>query len=134
MTSKSKRMEVMTTSKSKKMEVITFLFQEGSVSGSGTGPGDPGSRGPAMPDPETFPYEWLGVRQYIYMPCFMSVIGKQIESCCEYLKEIHKINKNYFIFIRLPPFWKCGYKSCNVCDMIQILRSLLTKPLIIIMK
>ena len=51
---------------------------EGSVSGSGTGPGDPGSRGPAMPDPETFPYEWLGVRQYIYMPCFMSVIGKQI--------------------------------------------------------
>ena len=50
------------------------------------------SRGPAMPDPETFPYEWLGVRQYIYMPCFMSVIGKQIESCSEYLKEIHKIN------------------------------------------
>ena len=41
----------------------------GSVSGSGTGPGDPGSRGPAMPDPETFPYEWLGVRQYISMSC-----------------------------------------------------------------
>ena len=41
----------------------------GSVSGSGTGPGDPGSRGPALPDPETFPYEWLGVRQYISMPC-----------------------------------------------------------------
>ena len=38
-------------------------FSNGSVSGSGTGPGDPGSRGPAMPDPETFPYEWLGVRQ-----------------------------------------------------------------------
>ena len=75
------------------------FFQKGSVSGSGNGPGDPGSRGPAMPDPETFPYEWLGVRQYIYMPCFMSVIGKQIES----LKEIHKINKNYFIFIRLSP-------------------------------
>ena len=35
----------------------------GSVSGSGTGPGDPGSRGPAIADPETFPYEWLGVRQ-----------------------------------------------------------------------
>ena len=86
----------------------------GSVSGSGTGPGDPGSQGPAMPDPETFPYEWLGVRQYIYMPCFMSVIGKQIEACSEYLKEIHKINKNYFIFIRLPPSWKWGYKSCNV--------------------
>ena len=42
---------------------------EGSVSGSGTGPGDPGSRGPALPDPETFPYEWLGVRQYISMSC-----------------------------------------------------------------
>ena len=26
-------------------------FKEGSVSGSGTGPGDPASRGPAMPDP-----------------------------------------------------------------------------------
>ena len=78
-------------------------FPYGSVSGSGTGPGDPGSRGPAMPDPETSPYEWLGVRQYIYMLCFMSVIGEQIESCSEYLKEIHKINKNYFIFIRLPP-------------------------------
>ena len=64
----------------------------------------------------------------------MSVIGKQIESCSEYLKKIHKINKNYFSFIRLPPSWKWGYKSCNVCDMIQILRSLLTKPLIIIMK
>ena len=111
-----------------------FDFCIGSVSGSGTGPGDPGSRGPAMPDPETFPYEWLGVRQYIYMPCFMSVIGKQTESCSEYLKEIHNINKKYFIFIRLPPSWKWGYKSCNVCDMIQILRSLLTKPLIIIMK
>ena len=60
---------------------------------------------------------------------FMSVIGTQIESCSEYLKEIHKINKNYFIFIRLPPSWKWG---CNVCDIIQILRSLLTKPLIII--
>ena len=35
----------------------------------GTGPGDPGSRGPALPDPETFPYEWLGVRQYISMSC-----------------------------------------------------------------
>ena len=44
-------------------------FFLGSVSGSGTGPGDPGSRGPAMPDPETFPYEWLGVRQYISMSC-----------------------------------------------------------------
>ena len=42
-------------------------FVKGSVSGSGTGPGDPGSRGPALPDPETFPYEWLGVRQYISM-------------------------------------------------------------------
>ena len=41
----------------------------GSVSGSGTGPKDPGSRGPALPDPETFPYEWLGVRQYISMSC-----------------------------------------------------------------
>ena len=41
----------------------------GGVSGSGTGPGDPGSRGPALPDPETFPYEWLGVRQYISMSC-----------------------------------------------------------------
>ena len=39
------------------------MFVNGSVSGSGTGPGDPGSRGPPMPDPETFPYEWLGVRQ-----------------------------------------------------------------------
>ena len=38
-------------------------FQKGSVSGSGTGPGDPGSRGLAMPDPETFPYEWLGAPQ-----------------------------------------------------------------------
>ena len=47
-----------------------LAFSKGSVSGSGTGHGDPGSRGPAMPDPETFPYEWLGVRQYIYMPCF----------------------------------------------------------------
>ena len=47
----------------------------GSVSKSGTGPGDPGSRGPAMPNPETFPYELLGVRQYISMPGFMSVIG-----------------------------------------------------------
>ena len=44
-------------------------FENGSVSGSGTGPGDPGSRGPALPDPETFPYEWLGVRQYISMSC-----------------------------------------------------------------
>ena len=61
-----------------KATVSTFYalgYQIGSVSGSGTGPRDPGSRGPAMPDPETFPYEWLGVRQYIYMPCFMSVIG-----------------------------------------------------------
>ena len=32
--------------------------------------------------------------KFINMPCFMSVIGKQIESCSEYLKEIHKINKN----------------------------------------
>ena len=44
-------------------------FHNGSVSGSGTGPVDPGSRGPALPDPETFPYEWLGVRQYISMSC-----------------------------------------------------------------
>ena len=44
-------------------------FSKGSVSGSGTGPGDPGSRDPALPDPETFPYEWLGVRQYIPMSC-----------------------------------------------------------------
>ena len=28
-----------------------------------------GSRGPALPDPETFPYEWLGVRQYISVHC-----------------------------------------------------------------
>ena len=40
------------------------------------------------------------------MPWFLSVIGKQIESCSEYLKDIHKINKNYFIFIRLSPSWK----------------------------
>ena len=46
-----------------------LAFQKGSVSGSGTGPGDPGSLGPALPDPETFPYECLGVRQYIYMSC-----------------------------------------------------------------
>ena len=46
-------------------------FSIGSVSGSGTGPGDPGSRGPALPDPETFPYEWLGVRQYISMSCVL---------------------------------------------------------------
>ena len=67
------------------------LYIKGSVLGSGTG--DPGTRGPTMPDPEIFPYEWLGVRQYISMPRFMSVIGKQMESCSEYLKEIHKIDK-----------------------------------------
>ena len=83
------------------------LNNYGSVSGSGTGPGDPASRGPAMPDPETFPYEWLGVRQYISMPCFMSVIGKQIESCSEYLKKIHKINK-IFNFHSLAAFLEMG--------------------------
>ena len=45
-----------------------------------------------LPDPETFPYVWLGVGQYISMPCSMSVIGKQIKFCSEYLKEIYKIN------------------------------------------
>ena len=49
--------------------LVDGAFPVGSVSGSGTGPGDPGSRGPALPDPETFPYEWLGVRQYISMSC-----------------------------------------------------------------
>ena len=44
-------------------DIQVKAFIKGSVSGSGTGPGDRGSRGPAMPDPETFPYEWLGVRQ-----------------------------------------------------------------------
>ena len=67
----------------------------------GSGPGDPGSRGPAMPDPETFPYEWLGVRQYISMPRFMSVIGKLFESCREYLKECHKIIKIIYLFYQI---------------------------------
>ena len=48
---------------------FVLAYAKGSVSGSGTGPGDPGSRGPALPDPETFPYEWLGVRQYISVSC-----------------------------------------------------------------
>ena len=42
--------------------LLDLAYMKGSVSGSGTGPGDPGSRGLAMLDPETFPYEWLGVR------------------------------------------------------------------------
>ena len=66
-------------------------FGIGSVSGSSAGPGDPGSLGLAMPDPETFPYEWLGVWQFTSMPCFMSLIGKHFESCREYLKECYKI-------------------------------------------
>ena len=82
-----------------------MTFTKGSVSGSGTGPGDPGSRGPALPDPETFPCEWLGVRQYISM----SVIGntlvcdwyKHFESCREYLKECHKINKIIYLFYQI---------------------------------
>ena len=42
---------------------------KGSVSGSGIGPGNPGSQGPAMPDPKTYPYEWLGVwQQSIQIP------------------------------------------------------------------
>ena len=41
----------------KKGILLTISFLKGSVSGSGTGPGDRGSQGPAMPDPETFPYE-----------------------------------------------------------------------------
>ena len=92
--------------------------------GSGTGP--PGSRGPAMPDPETFPYGWLGVRQYISIPSFISVIGKQIESCSEYLKEIHKINKIILFSFVCRHLGNGGYNSCNVCDMIQILRLLKT--------
>ena len=52
-----------------RLNIQVKAFLKGSVSGSGTGPGDPGSRGPALPDPETFPYEWLGVRQYISMSC-----------------------------------------------------------------
>ena len=55
--------------------------------------------GPALPDHETFPYEWLGVRQNISMPCFMSVIGKHFKSCREYLKECHRINKTQFVEI-----------------------------------
>ena len=55
------------------------------------------SRGRALPDPETFPYEWLVVRQYISMPSFMSVIGKHFESCREFLKECHKINKIIYL-------------------------------------
>ena len=52
-----------------KIYVQVKYKEKGSVSGSGTGPGDKGSRGPALPDPETFPYEWLGARQYISMHC-----------------------------------------------------------------
>ena len=51
------------------LKICNHDISKGSVSGSGTGPGDPGSRGPALPDPETFPYKWLGVRQYISMSC-----------------------------------------------------------------
>ena len=47
-----------------------FAIRKGSVSGSGTGPGDPGSRGPALPDPETFPYEWLGSGSTFLCPVF----------------------------------------------------------------
>ena len=58
------------------------------------------TRGPGMPDPETFPYEWLRVRQCISMPCFMYMylIGKHFNSCREYLKECHKINKIIYLF------------------------------------
>ena len=38
------------------------MAEEAEVSVSGTGPRDP-----------AFPYEWLWVRQYISMPCFMTV-------------------------------------------------------------
>ena len=62
-------------------------FHEGSVSGSCTGPGDPVS--PAMLDPETFPYEWPGST---FLPCFMSVIGEQIEShTCDTTRQIVKL-------------------------------------------
>ena len=33
------------------------------------------------------------------MPCFMSVIGKHFESCPEYLKECHKINKIIYLVL-----------------------------------
>ena len=85
-----------------------------------------GLGGLSIPDPETFPYEWPRVRQYITMPCFMSVSGKQIESCSEYLKEIIKMNKIILLSFVCRHLGKGGYNSCNVCDMIQILRLLKT--------
>ena len=54
-----------------------------------------------MLDPETFPYEWLGVRQYISMPCFMSVIGNISNPVVEYLKESHKIIYPFYLIILL---------------------------------
>ena len=48
----------------------------------------------SMAMPRHFPMNGSGSgSEFINMPCFMSVIGKQIESCSEYLKEIHKIKK-----------------------------------------
>ena len=49
----------------------------GSVSGSGTGPEDPGSRGPAVPDPETFPYECPAVHLYALFLNLNSLLVKR---------------------------------------------------------
>ena len=76
----------------------TVYFSEGSVLGSGTRPVDTGSRGPAFPDPETFPLSGSGSGSIFLCPVFMSVIGKHFESCREYLKECNKINKIIYLF------------------------------------
>ena len=57
------------------------------------------------------------------MPCFMSVIGKHFESCCEYLNECHKIKKNDLSFL-----------SNYFTNVLNIVRGITKLSLLIVLK